>query len=92
MSVRRIFVTMFFVAFYYFFPADAFCIEPVNPNLNPAAREVLNCHNEWIYVDLGQVYSISRLNLLWGGYQLAAFEVPVCSKKADSIPSSQPAN
>lgn len=22
--------------------------------------------NEWIYVDLGQVYSISRVNLLWG--------------------------
>lgn len=33
-------LVVLFMEFY--FQADAFCIEPVNPNLNPTARQVLN--------------------------------------------------
>jgi mannan endo-1,4-beta-mannosidase len=42
MLVRKVLAGMVFVGFCFFFPAGAFSIEPVNPNLSPAAREVLN--------------------------------------------------
>ena len=40
MRVCRVFIAAVFIGFCSL--ADAFCIEPVNPNLNPTAREVLN--------------------------------------------------
>ena len=39
MRVHELLVVTLFVGFY--LPADAFCVEPVNPNLNPTARQVL---------------------------------------------------
>lgn len=42
MLVRKVLVAVVFAGCCFLRPTDASCIEPANPNLNPAAREVLN--------------------------------------------------
>ena len=53
MRICKLLIAALFIGFH--FPADGFCIAPVNPNLNPTARQVLN------YLE-----SVYQTKMLWG--------------------------